>query len=272
MKITRSFTKAYLNCNRRTMGPIAFISRSSSRVSVLSSLSGTPKDFRDVVADVDSPRTTIRDNLKQLVEQDFIREDTERRYHLTTTGRLFFEVYRKCEREAAVIERLEPFLAHVSNDALPESIALFQDVTLVSRSRSDPYRVISALIDTLRDTQPSRALMPSVTSPVREPIFESSSATPQPVQILTEETDDDSLRDRTDSSPHVTVKQTGQSLPFGLIIDEDQVTVYSLDSEMVAQALIYTDDVSVRRWASYTFQRYWDGGEVHPPYTDRMSY
>jgi len=98
--------------------------------------------------------------------------------------------------------------------------------------------------------------------------------TPDAVQLLTEDNGEESLGDRTDSDPDagVRIKRTDQSLPFGLLIDEEQVTVYCLDDEMVARALIHTDDADACRWGSYTFKRYWSGGDLHPPYTDRMSY
>lgn len=256
------------------MESIAFLSRSTTRVAVLSSLADGSKRLRDVADDVGGPRTTVRDNLQRLEKYDLIEEDLSRRYDLTTTGRLVFEAYQTCEREVTVIERLQPFLAHVSNAALPESIALFQDATIITQSRNDPYRVISTLIDILSDAQHIRAFMPTIPSPARDTLFDSSGATAQSLQLLIEETNDDLFPDRKDpdTDSHTTVRRTDKSLPFGLVIDDEQVTVYCLDSEMVARALVYTDDAALRRWATYTFYRHWDGGETHPPYTDRMSY
>lgn len=256
------------------MDPIAFISRSDSRVAVLASLADTPKHLHEVVGDVDSPRTTVRDNLKQLIDHGLVEEDTGRQYHPTTTGELVFEAYRNCEQETAVIERLEPFLEYVPFDALPGSVAIFRNATLVTRSRSDPCRVISALTDLVSDKQHVRALMPAVPGPVSDAMFDSPATAPQTVEILTGETGDESLGDRaaSDSDAAVTVRRSDQPLPFGLVVDEDQVTVYCLDDEMVMRSLIHLDDADACRWGSYTFKRYWSGGDLHPPYTDRMSY
>jgi predicted transcriptional regulator len=224
------------------MDLIAFISRSRSRVAVLASLADGPKHLHEVVGDVDSPRTTVRDNIKQLIDHGLVEEDTGRQYHPTTTGALVFEAYRNCEEETAVIERLEPFLEHVPFDALPGSVAVFRNATLVTRSRSNPCRVISTLMDLVSDRKHVRAVMPAVPGPVSDAVFDSSGTGPQTVQILT--ADDESLDDRSAASSiaDVRIKSTDQPLPFGLVVDEEQVTVYCLDDEMVTRALIHVDD------------------------------
>ncbi|MDS0260903.1 hypothetical protein NDI56_15975 [Haloarcula sp. S1CR25-12] len=241
---------------------------------MLSSLSDGPKRLHDIVEDVDGPRTTVRDNLKQLTERGLLEEDPGRRYQPTTRGQLVFELYRTCEQETAVLERLDPFLTHVPTDALPDSIVLFRDVNLVARSLSDPYNPLSTLADLLCDTAQIRALMPIVPAPVSAAIFSSPEATPLSVRLLTEGPTDFLLAEQSDSDPEpaITIRQTETPLPFGLAVSEERVSVCCFDDEMVARALIHTDDAAVRRWATQTFHRYWGGDEPHPPYPDRMSY
>jgi kynurenine formamidase len=97
---------------------------------MLASLADEPKRLRALGDAVDGPRTTVRDNIDKLLQQELITEDNNRQYHVTTKGILALEAYRNYEQRIDVIERLEPFFRHAPASVLPDSIEWFAEMEI----------------------------------------------------------------------------------------------------------------------------------------------
>lgn len=238
---------------------LQFLARSPTRVAVLSAVADEPKRLRAINEAIDEPRTTIRDNIAKLRENDLIREDHNRQYAATTTGRLVLESYQDCLEEVTVIERLDPFLKHVSASPLPDSLETFAEMELAVPTADDPHRATTEFAEIIAEGDRVQGFLPSTPPQISTAVLDTATASPSSVTLLLSQPAFTMLKRHSemqvaDMPTQNCLLETDQSFPFGLVLTDDQVALCAFDDDMITRATVHTADEAAREWASETFE------------------
>jgi len=141
---------------------IEFLSRSMNRLRILVELAKAPQSQADLQRELDIPRTTLRRNLIQLADRQWIEERTsENVYSILPPGELVTEGFHELLRDADTADRLASFM-----ERYPESIPLdtetLADCTITCCRTENPYAPTIRFDTLLGETDGFRVLLPII--------------------------------------------------------------------------------------------------------------
>ena len=147
---------------RKICEAVECLADSPQRLQILDALEGAHTDLRDLMAELDSPRSTLQRNLFVLEERNWI-EKTPAGYTTTTTGCLIREEVVTVSENTKTIQRLAPFLAAVDTAAKLD-IDQLNDSLVIVPEPTQPDLPRKRLTNTFSESDHVRGFLPVVSS------------------------------------------------------------------------------------------------------------
>lgn len=255
-----------------------FISRAPIRVELLDNIrKGKPPD-----ADLDASAGGISDNLSDLEEYEFIKEDPEEGYQLTILAEMIVEDYFELKATAHTVRKLQLFLKHIPNweAELGTIIEFLEDARVFTATSADPRQPVKRYQKLVKEADKICELVPFLYGIEnefwREQVVEGKlegefiSTTKMINSSLLFEDAVELWEDMYDSGQAHYWHYEGE-IPFALTIFSFKSNV--LDDNKCALAvkeprfiLVESNSEEVREWAERTFERYKQESEPTSPY------
>jgi predicted transcriptional regulator len=253
------------------LSEVEFLARSVNRFEILAAIESAPKTSRELKDELGLPRTTLRRNLLELQDRNWIRSSpTENVYRISPAGETIVDGFADLLEQAATADKLATFLDQFGHD-LPVDTDALEGCEVVCPEPSDPHAPVQRLIELVQGAGELSVLIPSI-SPFYVDMFTRRLGTSPSFDIVT-------TPDAVDAIEGVYPDE------MGAFLDGDERTV-SLNTELPgfgiclhdagAFVLTFTDDQRVHAvlevteaqpeivgWASDTFGKYSDGASVY---------
>jgi len=132
---------------------IEFLSRSVNRLRILVELAKAPQSQADLQRELDIPRTTLRRNLIQLSDRQWIEERTsENVYRILPPGELVTESFHALLRDTDTADRLGSFMEYLP-ESLPADTETLANCTITCCHAENPYAPINRFETLLSETE-----------------------------------------------------------------------------------------------------------------------
>jgi predicted transcriptional regulator len=146
--------------DRSVAEAISYLSGSSVRIELLALLrDGRVLDRGELRSEIDAARTTVSRNVEGLVERGWVAADGGG-YAMTAVGAAVYDRYDDLHRTVGVADRLEPLLRHVPVGTLDLPVYHLADASLYTAAAGDPWAMVNAHVDRIRDGSPRRLVTP----------------------------------------------------------------------------------------------------------------
>lgn len=245
-----------------TVAAIEFLSRSTTRVRLLSALSSEqPLSQRELRDRVDASRTTVQRNLDALEDRGWIRS-TNREYETTTAGQWIADDFSTLADTVREADRLGPILDSVDTTAFdfdPRRV----DFEVTTPDPGDPMTMITAHVQSLREADRVRGLLPEIgLRSVR--VGEERSGGDGSQTLVLAEAAATTLRSNPDyreyfeglvAAETVSIYVTEAEVPYYLGLLDDEVEI-GISENGRPRALLTTSDPTVFEWAERQFEAY----------------
>lgn len=243
---------------------VEFLARSTTRVRLLETLRERDRATRDALRDaVSASRTTVSRNLDALVERGWVDVD-DREYALAAGTDAVVDRFLDLESTVATADRLRPFLDHVDREAFDVDLAHLDDATVVAAEPGDPWAMVNAHVDRLRETDDDRIAVPLVGLHAMEALHEKVVDGDATVELVVSDPVAETFRSNQDYATLVDdlraadgfeLHRTEWSVPFYVGVLDDVVQV-GVDEDGEPRALLETTDPAVRDWARAKIDSY----------------
>lgn len=130
---------------------IAYLSRSGNRIDVLGLVASKPQPPREIRAEVDASRSTIRRILAELVERGWAERTPDGDIVATVKGEHVVTTFLPLAGSIQAIRDLDEAVAWLPSDELSIDLYHFRDATVRRGDRNSPAAEASYLHDRLRD-------------------------------------------------------------------------------------------------------------------------
>ncbi len=241
------------------------LSNSFQRIHVLSALTDTSADLRDLKDELAIPRTSLQRNLSLLEQQGWIKQIPSG-YTTTIRGKLLTNVFIEMLRRVQRIETLTPFLDEVD---LPTAIDIDQlDEFLVTVPEPHrPHAPMIRLLNIFETADHMRAFSPVVAGLLAKRYYRLNEITGEHEFILSKnavdtpyrpDTDDWSDERETDQSTRIDIRVYDGELPYGLFVSEDTLALAAYDDDGRIQALVESESEMTVKWGTRMYETYRD--------------
>ncbi|WP_324666282.1 winged helix-turn-helix domain-containing protein [Haloarcula sediminis] len=122
------------------------IAGTECRIRILRSVSESTKDLRDLADDLSIPRTTVRHNIKQLVDGDLVTSTLANEYRTTVLGDAAITGINKFSEQLELAISLDPFLSCLSQEQHDIELDKLFGTEITSASRADPFAPANRLV------------------------------------------------------------------------------------------------------------------------------
>lgn len=239
-----------------------FIEKIGKRARILDSLLAEPKDKRDLTDDLDISRSTINRGIRELEAVGAI-EYVDGEFVPTVCGREAATKYRCFREQMETIQQLEPFLRWIPPDEFEVDLEHLSEASLHLPDPSDPYSMINHHVETLRETETIRAVLPFVglhaTEAVHERVVDHGARSEIIVQAETAETllsgDYERFMREMSTTGRLDVYVTERPIPYYLGRLDDLVQI-GVDQHSEPRAILDSTDATVRDWAAEKYQSF----------------
>lgn len=231
------------------------------RAAFLDRLAAGPITKRDLRDELEVSRSTVYKAVRELEDAGIV-EQTGDRCRLTLYGRLLVEQYHLFAETVGDVERHEPLLG-----ALPPDCPMITDVLVgaeyVLAERHAPNRPIGRVEELVRRADSVAAMTPVVIPQYIDLYYEQVVEHGTTADIVLESPVVEHLRsDHGDKfaeaieTGRLAVWETGEALPFGLVVSVDEVlvVVYTEGGELAG--LIVNDTDAALDWGREVFHRF----------------
>lgn len=235
---------------------LKLLGRSPRRREILEALVGDARTLRGLHDELDTPRTTLRDNLDGMEELGLVARDHNRRYRTTSVGRLVLEGFDWFRGTVSAAVELEPFFQWVDYEALDADFEVLTDAEVVTDCDGHANRTVRRLLDFLADADRARCLCPVVTplyaETLRRDIVEADTGgslvlEADAAEALRESYPD--VREGLAAADRLEVSVYDGQLPFGMVATEGTIALQSYDDHDYPRALLVLGSEAAREWA-----------------------
>lgn len=145
----------------RRLAPVRFLAGTATRLQILDALADGPCSRQAVAERVDAPRTTLRRNLADLAERNWVTHDPAAgEYALTPAGRHARQGFRTAVDSADAAARTGTFLDQFPAE-LPVTADDIEAMTVSVVTSRDPHGPVSWLQSHLESTDELRGVLPA---------------------------------------------------------------------------------------------------------------
>lgn len=239
------------------------LSNSFYRVRVLAALNDTPATLRELMDELDIPRTSLQRSLSLLEQHGWIKR-LPSRYTTTTRGSLITDIFIGMLDRVQRTETLAPFLDDVD---LPMAIDIDRidgcHVTVPTPHR--PHVHISRLFNIFETAGQIRAFLPVVSGMLAKHYYRSSKTTGEHEFILSENAFDAYRRSETNEwkdmiamapSTRINLCVYDGDFPYGLFVCDDKLALAAYDGLGRMTALLESDSAVTIKWGEDVYEKY----------------
>ena len=243
---------------------IECLCNSPQRLKILDALNDTRMDVREVMAALESPRSTVQRNLSVLEDRGWV-EATDSGYTATTVGELLRAEFVGMRETASKIERMAPFLNTV--DA-PAEVAVDQlsDVLVTTPEPTRPHSPRKRLLAIFEEIDCVRGFLPVVSSlSVKEARRADAECEPNGEYVISSAAFD-TLHDQyadegvdgveIDSPAHIEVRVYDGNLPYGLFVSDEALALAAYDEFGRIQVLVDSTSETTIEWGEQVYEAY----------------
>lgn len=265
-------------------GALTFLAGSENRVEVLMLLRDDgPFEQRGIVDAVDASKRTVKRSLDSLEDHGWVSaSDRRKEYRITALGELVLDAYTDVVDRLSVADRLGPFLERVPADALDIDPLALVDAEVVTRGDNQPYAPMDRVLEVRRDASHIREVVDIIQADsvgqLRERVESGDLEADVVLEagVLDAVAENDGYADQFEAAlaaDDVTFHVFDGSLSFVFGVMDDVVVLGVTDNQGLPEAVIISDDPTVRQWATARFESYRDRGrrltpEQTPPAED----
>lgn len=228
------------------------------RIEILRAISDEPFELRGLSERLSAPRTTLRHNLRKMIEMDLVEETVDHEYRSTPLGEAVLGGFDRFERHVSTALRLEPLFSCLSPSRLDVDLCRLSDVSVTGATRAKPYAPHWRLERLVSDATRLRMAVP--TNPFLfdrsdESIFRESSrevalyVTEDVAEVLRAEwqTELEAVEGREGIELGVL---DGEALDYGVARIDERAIVLGLDETGKPHTLVETTDEAGLDWAA----------------------
>lgn len=235
------------------------------RAELLAHLRDTPSDKRELVADLDVPRSTLDRALRELETADLVGYE-DGVYRLTAMGRrLTAEFMQFRERLERAVE-LEPALRWTTPEQFDLDLRWLADAEVWTPDPNDPWTMINRYVSALEAADRICGAVPLVNLRAVETVHERAVVGGATVDIVLDSGVVDRLRTdenyvslfrdlRSRDSVSLSVFQEGP-VPYLISLFDDSIVQIGVGKKYEPRALVESDDENVVTWAQETLDAY----------------
>lgn len=250
----------------RLRDSIECLCNSPQRLRILDVLDSAQMDVRDLMAALDSPRSTVQRNLTVLQERRWI-EETCSGYTATTAGRLLHEELMSTIETADTIECMAPFFE--AADA-PSGVDVRQlNDPLVTTPESDhPHLPRKRLMTIFGEADLVQGFLPVVSHLSVEHSRRVDSDTVPECEYVLSSGAFDALRqqsanggadgDETDPPAHIDVRVYDGDLPYGLFVSDNALALAAYNEVSRIEAVVESTSKETVEWGKRMYETYRD--------------
>jgi len=243
------------------LADIGFVARSSNRLRILEELDSGDKKTADLRETLDIPRTTLRRNLVELVEKNWIAEDpTCNEYSINQAGRIVLESFTRTIERIDQAGRLAAFYNHMP-DSMDIETDNLQNCSVTCTTDAHPHKPMMTQISIIQQASDVQAVFPVLSPHFLERIADVDTSFDQ-LLLVSERSHVE--RVRTNLSPNVRrlLDQSGHrfcatdNVPaFGLCLADDVRNIATYTPNMRIHTVLEASTGStVAEWIDETFE------------------
>lgn len=254
-----------------SMQLLEFISGTSHRWKILEVVADDPKNLRCISSELDIPRTTLRHNLRKMVEEGVLVENLNNEYRANSLGQsilLGIESYRK---RVETTLKLEPLFECISPTDFDVEITAFADAEITVASQVTPHAPVQTLIDKFRDGTNIcgfTPMLPLVSDGEILDLLDSEEVefeavlTTDVVEVL--QRDYELELGELLKKEGVDISITDQSMEYGLLVIDGLVIILGLDENGKPHVLVEAENDACRSWAMQEFEACRENATSYP--------
>jgi predicted transcriptional regulator len=242
------------------LADVDYLTRSPNRVRVLSGLSESPRERRELAEETGITRPTLSRILDELVERGWVARDG-RTYHATALGRFLageFEAFVERVRPVALLDDVARWFPREGFEFELDRLATAEVVTATPTNAVAPTtHAVRELRGATEVTVVSPAVLPSAIEACRDPTVDGDQRI---VAVVTAAVVDALREDPALSATLHEMLTAGRTelyrydgrIPYPLLVTDDRVTIILSDDEGAPHAAVTSEDDAVRSWARTT--------------------
>jgi len=245
------------------IGQISFLTRSESRVGILTQLlADGPTTQREFQEELSSSRSTVTRALSALAKRGWVEREGDR-YRLTPQGRIVADGLDTLVDTVQATDELATVIEWFPYAEYDIDIEQFRGADITASTDPDPYAPSRKHATAVQDTSRFRMLLPSIDLQMVRTIEEPAVAGELTVELLvspgmegTIEGDDfaDALRTQI-AADGMTVFVTDEPAPFYLGLSGDGLVQVGVeDDEGFPRALVESEDEKLRAWGEGVYE------------------
>jgi len=250
--------------NSEMIDEIGFLTASETRASVLSVLvESGPQTKAQLREQFGVSRTTLMRNLDKLEDRGWICEDTSNVYRLTQSGELVANALMECAETVETACELQSFLRWTDPSEFDLDPELLADAEITVAEPPNPYAPVDKHIRTLGEAESFRGCLPVIGRDALETVHDRIEAIEEPWElVITEDVLEilqsgpifDGEFDALQAHDRLKIYVHEGEIPFFVGLFDDIVQVAVENDHGILQALVSSDDPTVRDWASAQFE------------------
>ncbi|WP_135854461.1 helix-turn-helix transcriptional regulator [Halorussus salinus] len=240
------------------------ISTVVKRTAFLDRLADEPTSKRDLRDELDLSRSTVYKAVRELEALGLVTE-TDAGVALTLVGRLLAEECRAFESRAAAVTDAASLLSALPAD-VPVTTDLLVGAETVRGERHAPTGPVEHIDEVVRRTDRVVGFTPVVLPQYVDMVHEEVVADDLTADLVLEapvveylrENHDERLREAL-ASGNLSVRRTGETLPFGLVVAEGEglvLIVYDETGDL--RGVLLNDTEAALDWGTELFRTYWE--------------
>lgn len=218
-------------------------------------------DVRDLMARLDSPRSTIQRNLSVLEEQGWV-EPTTSGYTTTAVGTFLYEEFVELNETVDTVHRMAPFFEAV--DSPPEiDIRTMTDAFVTTPEPGQPNAPTKRLFDAFDGSDFVYGFLPAVSYFIVElfehkerGIVEHEYIVPDDVFDILDERTPDERADEFEKSVRVELRCYEDTIPYGLFVSGGRLVLAAYDGIGRIHALVESTNEAAVEWGERTYDTY----------------
>ncbi|MCH7660424.1 MAG: MarR family transcriptional regulator [Euryarchaeota archaeon] len=237
------------------------MSGSIHRYHVLKALRDHPLAIRDLKNELNAPRPTIQRNVKELEEKGWVKR-VEGGYQTTLIGRLILDEFTEAVNSVRQVQSVAPFFEWT--DDLPGLAADTLEGSVVTTPEPHrPHNPMNALIESLRDANRVKALVPTLSALFLDRYFSSERAAETVVELTLSKDVAKMLRHfetatdiRFGKQDNIDCYVYEGEIPIGIFRFNGQLSLTSYDEEGRVRALLESETEPAINWAENLYDQY----------------
>lgn len=247
---------------------IGFLARSKTRVRILRALSEGSVSALSLQQRLDLPRTTLRRNLVELEEKNWIEErPAENDFRITQAGELVLVSFTEMVDEVELACDVGAFLEHLP-DSIPADPEAFRTCTITRSTPHRPHAPVSRVTDLVASSRRVELVVPLV-PPFYVEMFADRGLDADTARVVTDATSVDRIR-REHPDRYATFVESGgevaalEDTPGFAVgsVDETRLVGTFTDDMRVSTVLEAPADTELAAWVDETYAEWAADAEV----------